>query len=681
MWTIEVYNQRGDYLGVLSGDPMEIGEYEDYPLQLHLDSDLDARDFTLSVDGRRLKRHGDVFAFGADKSERGRIGRVAVDISFQGKHQATGYLAITRSHLSPEQYRYIIQDLKRLISLASQDETAVRSNEESWQYVFVEFYDRRLQAIGAYIEQLKSDIAAVERAPHRTVGKQYDMEREERARRIDARTIRWQAIHGDSRDGKILTYTHVERYDLYENRFVIHIFDWLLRYLDDLPKRFAHVLTQRNEETTRRITDLRNAPVMSGEEGARERQAFREAQISQLVQMSLAFIRIQGEQLPQYRTVATNYTYEVQKLRRRPFLAGVTSDPSFRVSPTLVLLRDPAYNATYEHYIAVRHDVQADEQQRFEAMLDHVPIERTSKLYEYWVLLQVYQELRRLGFAPESQSAGIESMIDWRSFRFCPGSRLLLIGDSEIYGFAGGVVRVELSYEPRIGGNTGGLCPDIMVEFIYGDNRYILIIDAKYRDYDAPGCWPYEADVEDVAHQKYLRLQRRSERDGPWIELEGVDELRQAIRAAFIVHSHDDERRFRDYGSAGHRNQYGAIPLVPDSHALHVVNLRRLFTMFMRMHLGIHDVCWSDAHQTPVIARKVRPIGGNSRKEWEAEYHCEVCHNRWWVNHCGRWCQGDSINVIKITFSDPSDNFFDVDPRNQRLKCASCDHSYEHSRR
>jgi len=680
MWTIEVYNQHKEYLGILSGNPLEIGEYESYPLFLHLPSDVDVRDFKMSVDGQWLKRRGNSFTFGANKSEHGRIGEVAITIFFQGKQYATGYLAIMRGHFSVEQYRYLIQDLKYLISLASQDATAVRSNEESRHYVFVDFYDRRLRTIRAYIEQLKNDIAAIERAPHRTVGKQYGMEREERARRVDARTIRWRAIHGDSRDGKTLTYTHVERYDLYENRFLIHICDWLLSYLDDLSERFAHALTQRIQEVTRRISDLRSAPDMSREEGARERQEFRRQQIAQLEQLHREFTHVYDEQLPQYRADATSYAREVQTLRRRPFLEGVTSDPAFRVSPTLVLLRDPAYNALYEHYGTVRRDVQADEQQRFEAMLDHVPIERTSKLYEYWVFLQVYLELRRLGFAPEPQSAGIESMIDGRSFRFCPGSRLLLIGDSEIYGFAGGVVRVELSYEPRIGGSTGGLCPDIMVEFIYGDERFILIIDAKYRNYDAPGCWPYEADVEEVAHQKYLRLQRRSERDGPWIELEGVDALRQVIRAAFIVHSHDDERRFRDYGSAGHRNQYGAIPLVPNSHALHVVNLRRLFTMFMRMHFRIYDICWSDAHQTPVIARKVRPTGGKSGKEWEAEYHCEVCHNRWWVNHCGHWCQGDRVNVIKITFSDPSDNFFDVDPTNQRLKCASCDHSYEHGR-
>ena len=223
MWTIEVYNQHRAYLGTLSGDPLEIGEYEPYPLQLHLDSDLDPGGFTLSVDGRWLNRRGNIFTFGTNKSEHGRIGEIACDVFFRDVRQATVYLAIVRGHFDVEQYRYLIQDLKHLISLASRDETAVYSNEESRQHVFVEFYDGRLKTIKTYIEQLKSDIAAIERAPHRTVGKQYGMEREERARRVDARTIRWQAIHGDSQGGKTLTYTNLEHYDLYENRFLIPI--------------------------------------------------------------------------------------------------------------------------------------------------------------------------------------------------------------------------------------------------------------------------------------------------------------------------------------------------------------------------------------------------------------------------------------------------------------------------
>ena len=462
---------------------------------------------------------------------------------------------------------------------------------------------------------------------------------------------------------------------------MIHIFDWLLSYLDDLPERFAHVITQRIEEVTHRIADLRNAPNVRGEEGDRERQKFRQEQIEKLKDLCDEFTRINAKRLPQYRADATSYTREVRKLRRRPFLEGVTPDPAFRVSPTLVLLRDPAYNAVYEHYDKVRRDVQTDEQQRFEAMLDHVPIERTSKLYEYWVFLQVYLELRRMGFAPDSHTTGIKALIDRQTFRLRSGAHLLLIGDPKIYTYNDGIVNVELSYEPRIGEDVGGLRPDIMIEFTCGTDRAILVLDAKYRDYDNPDCWPYQTDVEDVAHQKYLLLQRQVERHGPWIELQGVDALRQAIKAAFIVHTHDDEGRFLDYGSAGHRNQYGAIPLVPDSHALHVVNLRRLLTMFLRMHFGIRNICWSDSHLAPVIARQVRQIGGTFRAEWEWEYCCDGCHNHWWVNHCGVCGRRDKLNYPKITFSDPSDNFFDVDPTNQRLKCASCGRSYEHGQR
>lgn len=98
------------------------------------------------------------------------------------------------------------------------------------------------------------------------------------------------------------------------------------------------------------------------------------------------------------------------------------------------------------------------------------------------------------------------------------------------------------------------------------------------------------------------------------------------------------------------------------------------------MQLHIFDVCWSEQHQKPVRAEKV----GNKKKgnySLEGEYRCPECNNRWWVNHCGHWCKGNGIHVIKITFSDPTDNFFDFDEElhmgeKQVLKCSNCNHGY-----
>ena len=44
-------------------------------------------------------------------------------------------------------------------------------------------------------------------------------------------------------------------------------------------------------------------------------------------------------------------------------------------------------------------------------------------------------------------------------------------------------------------------------------------------------------------------------------------------------------------------------------------------------------------------------------------------------------CKGNGIHVIKITFSDPTDNFFDFDEElhmgeKQVLKCSNCNHGY-----
>ena len=154
-------------------------------------------------------------------------------------------------------------------------------------------------------------------------------------------------------------------------------------------------------------------------------------------------------------------------------------------------------------------------------------------MYEYWVFLQVYLELKRMGF-DDANSRGIRNLISEDTFRFQPGAHLHLIGDSTLYSNEEAqAVETHLYYEHRFGPNDN-FCPDIFIKFIRGRTK-TLILDVKYRNYDAQGCPTYESDVTDIAYHKYKQLKQRPDDNGLWIEVEGVEDIRSQIAASFIV--------------------------------------------------------------------------------------------------------------------------------------------------
>lgn len=676
----DIFNRVGDFLGVLSDEPVEIQEYEEYPLYFKLQSEIDSASVALEIEGQRLQQRGSVFSYGSSTTTRGRRGELLVRVYHQRHQVATYYLQLTGTKLSDAEYHYLVRDLHSLVSLISTDDTGVRGTDLIWEYLTL--YDNRFTAIGEILDILKLRLAEIERRPQRSVSKQYHLERDAKPRRVDARTLRWQSTRGAQEDGRVLTYNNVLRTDVYENQFVAYLLTQLQHYLSTSVVRFEHTVDQKIEDVKKRIADWNAYQEIEGE-GAPKRLQFKRQQLKKLQALCAKLVKIKRLKVPRYTNIAQAYQQQIASLQQTTFLADVRVPVPFLLKPTLILGKDPAYNAVYQCYQQLDAALGLEEHERLATLLDRVPIERTSKLYEYWVFLQVYVELKRMGFQDAPDSDGIWSIIDPTTFRLRPDSCMHLVGDPELYRATHGsdkTIDVYLRYEHRIG-KKGSLCPDIFVEFIRGTTR-ILILDAKYRDYQRQGYATYEHDLKGVAASKYLKLMQQVGKDGEWIMMDDLDYLRKQIAASFIIHSHAGDRRYIDYGSSGNRNQYGALPLVPTEQQLDQTHLKRLLTMFMRMHLRVFDVCWSQKHDRPAKANPLRQLGGERRESWEQEYCCPIasCENRWWVNHCGRWCEGSEINVPKITFSDPSDNFFDFDDAykgpKRLLKCSFCNESY-----
>ena len=682
MWAINLYNARGEPLGPLElGPPLEIPQYEHYPLALHLDTDEGLERFQLVLEGEPLERRGAIFYFGSNTETRARVGEVEIIVHRDGEAMAVRRLAHTEAHFSAERYQFLVRDLKRLLSLASQDLTAIRSADESWECIVLVAQEERLQRIEEYVAMLVAQVGQIARAPRTAVQKQYRIARHDGARRIDARTIQWAATNGATRPGQVLTYSHETTCDLYENRVVAHIIDWLQPVLSALPERYAAELVAQQQQLRSRLQELEL--VLSfldeGDSDDQVRKRFRERQRGNFAGRVEELERLQRDRLPDYRARVARCRQKLVGLRSQPPLNDIGPQAMLAVKPTLVLLRDPAYRVLYDGYLAIRQAIQTEELQQIEALLDHVPVERTSKLYEYWVFLQLYNELRRMGFA-DAPGSSLQALIDRRSFRLRSNGYVELIGDEKLYtNDAGTPLMIRLYYERRLG-EEGQRCPDIYIEFSR-KSTIALVLDAKYRNYRDPTSPRYETDIDEVALHKYLRLEQR--RGDRWESIAGLAEQREQIKASFIVHSSEvyDQHQFRDYGSEGRENQYGSIPLVPDEAGATSDNLRLLLSMFMRVHLRILDVCWSIEHSVPHCGNYVKEIGGTKRKFWEWQYSCPACENSWWVNHCGHCGREIVKNILKITFSDPADNFYVADNRQlangQRLmKCARCDRSY-----
>ena len=67
-------------------------------------------------------------------------------------------------------------------------------------------------------------------------------------RKIDARTIRWRAIHGARRYGRTQTYINIESYDVYENQFIAYALHRLQWYLTSLVDSFVYAVDQKIED-------------------------------------------------------------------------------------------------------------------------------------------------------------------------------------------------------------------------------------------------------------------------------------------------------------------------------------------------------------------------------------------------------------------------------------------------
>lgn len=661
---VDVYNKYGDYLGDLLDGSVRVSEFEKYPMKMRVKGNNKSSEYTLKVGEKTLHLENGYHILDlAGEIVRGRRGEIIVRIFLSGEHVSTGYIYVIKGNLDLSQYRYLINDLARLVNLASQDQTVIQSDYAEFSQEFIRVYDKKLEDLHNHVTRLSGVLHEISLSPHHTINKKYMIGIKGKKEQVDFRTIRMNSKSTNLGYNKIYTYKNSECVDLYDNQFILFTFFRLKQELSSLKKDFSTKLERKVQSYNNRLIDWKNYVVIeTGNEEEIQRKKYKEKQIENINKALKQLDNTIKEKQPKYEKKANEIIKTIDSRINETFLADVTLKNNFIVSPSLVLLLDPLYNRIYKQYHELQELFKLEEMERLENLLTRISIERTSKLYEYWVLLQVYLELRRMGFIDSDPSMGIQSIIDLETLKFIPGGILRLKGDPDVYRFSK-TLEVNLFYEKELGRNN--YRPDIYIQFL-GNTSRALVLDAKYRNYGLQGAEVYDDDISIATKYKEMELPYE-----PEVEYE------ESIEASFIIHS-SSEKEYLDYGSAGNANRFGAIPLVPAATQFNPTPLKRLLKMFMRMHLKLLKYCWSEAHEKPAIADKITNIDGKTK----GEYKCPICDNRWWVNHCGHCGE----KVMKITFSDPADNFFDIDDDLKMgsrpvLRCSTCNQGFVRKRR
>jgi hypothetical protein len=238
------------------------------------------------------------------------------------------------------------------------------------------------------------------------------------------------------------------------------------------------------------------------------------------------------------------YRENANRMRANSFLEGVTKIGLVKTS--MVLQKEPRYKAFYKLYRDFRKNSVIEVSSKY----FHLPVTEAWRIYEIWVLLKVYEALRKIGFVLRKQrllDVDTRYIYDAKKVRFNFG----LTKNRPLLELHKDSKTAKLYYQRvyRTGfGDYGSVdecaqIPDMAIEiFSEGETiPEIVIIDPKYR---IDGDKPPEPAKKDLSHY------RNTIRD--------IQDKR-LVKNAHIVYP----GKFTE--SFGKRRDYGYIGLTPSS--------------------------------------------------------------------------------------------------------------------
>lgn len=315
-----------------------------------------------------------------------------------------------------------------------------------------------------------------------------------------------------------------------------------------------------------------------------------------------------------------------QSLLKLPLFSTLDLTERLPIRPTQLFLHNPIYCAAWQAVKRIQHELSAslyvEQHQR------QVSTGKVEHIFEVWILYKILHLLtKEIGWRLDAYKDVTACLDDY-----------LLVGNQK--GFENFSVtlflqhwQLELYYEPKIDLPFGQYrTPDFVFKFKM-NNRFmgIVVLDAKYRNYNSQGTKKWVEDIIDVAINKYG-------------EMQPIDAKWQApILASGIIHSditisENAEDKYNPYHvmynetlfntnlSSEKAHKYGSIYMIPSKTYV----FRNWFRLIMEYHLGEHKVCWNCGEAEKVHEQQFLTQGGYPKYY----YTCRKCNEFWVKVHC-----------------------------------------------
>ena len=315
-----------------------------------------------------------------------------------------------------------------------------------------------------------------------------------------------------------------------------------------------------------------------------------------------------------------------QSLLMLPLFSTLNLNERLPIRPTQVFLHNPTYRVAWQAVKRIKHELSAslyvEQHQR------QISTGKVEHIFEVWTLYKILHLLtKEIGWRLDG----------YKDVTTCLDDYLLVGNQKGLQNFSVTLYwqhwQVELYYEPKIDlPFSQYLTPDFVLKF-KKDNRAlgIVVLDAKYRNYNSQGTEQWVEDIIDIAINKYGKMQP-------------IDSNWQApILASGIIHSDIaisenaedtynpyhvmyNEALFNTNLSNEKAHKYGAIYMIPSKTYV----FKNWFRLIMEYHLGEHKVCWNCGEAEEVHERQLLTQGGYPKYY----YTCKKCNEFWVKVHC-----------------------------------------------
>lgn len=271
----------------------------------------------------------------------------------------------------------------------------------------------------------------------------------------------------------------------------------------------------------------------------------------------------------------------------------------------------------------------------FETDENKILIEKTDKIYEYWVLAKILEFLivKQGWQTQDNENNHLKIFREFFSdfnpnykFQNRPPIRLKHAtknsGDMELQIF----YDTQLNFSMNVESDKR---PDFLFKVTLGNVTKIFILDAKYRDYSNMSNWYWrEKDLKGVCAEKYMQELKK--------EVE--------ISAALIVHT-DKSRsensakilgKYVQFNALKNSyNQVGSFYLLPQIGDDEIINqsdenLTAFFQMIFEYYMEDWETCWQCG------SSEVQPKPLQTGIIPKYHFSCKTCGAFWVKNHCDK---------------------------------------------